>query len=74
MCNRMNMSIKRYIQNLVLLKSGSFSNQMNFILLEFTFFNSLKILDFEAQMTGKFIILKTCLVNSDFLFILRCTN
>ena len=66
MCNRMNMSIKRYIQNLVLLKSGSFSNQMNFILLEFTFFNSLKILDFEAQMMGKFFILKTCLVNSDF--------
>jgi len=66
MCNRMNMSIKRYIQNLVLLKSGSFSNQMNFILLEFTFFNSLKILDFEAQMTGKFFIFKTCLVNSDF--------
>ena len=35
---RLNMSITRYIQNLVLLKSGSFSNQMNFILLEFTFF------------------------------------
>ena len=58
----MNVSIEQYIQNahlIVLLKSGSFSDQMNFILLEFTYSNSfIFFCFFEAQMSGEFLFPK----------------